>query len=626
MKKKIALLLALIIIIALTIPMIVLAEDTEPAIPENTGSIELSTLPDNSFDGMVINAYQIFSVTGNETIGWSYVIHPDFADFNYNELSSFGLIEYIYSLEDEALAHGPQIRSLTEALLAYIIDNNIVRKGFVAPPEKENIMSMWLPEEGEVHACPNITSVMISDLPLGYYLISGQVLVTEGQMMGWNNAWRLATPFIALASTNNPEHPLIVSPKVSFPNFLVSRLISSDSYAQYLGVGDILHGHIETSIPLNVDMFDNYIFNVHLLMKRPEFFESPSKLFDIDPDSIEIQIMGVGIVPKNDNNYILHGEGIKLFNCTSDNVQLPNPLSPDLTIEFNNDFLKKNKGKTLFIRYSGTINDKLGTNAGDRIWQHFNRHGFQSMAFLEFSDNPLDATSYQTIRGTLNFQLISINVYKYTGDIESLHQPIGGDTGVKFALSRSGNAQTGTYIDEEDLLIFEINSRTTLCDRAWFENYEMVYIEQEFYVLSLDQESPLSKSRVKQLIPNDKGILTIWGLPLGVYYLYETVAPDNYNQLSAPQQISIEEDEFHNGFGYIYDLKITPSVTIQKNNIFGFPMDWNIIAVQNNRSSMFPETGGIGTGIFLLIGSIIMIISGIALIIIRKKSKEKDDI
>ena len=51
--------------------------------------------------------------------------------------------------------------------------------------------------------------------------------------------------------------------------------------------------------------------------------------------------------------------------------------------------------------------------------------------------------------------------------------------------------------------------------------------------------------------------------------------------------------------------------------------EWKVIAVQNNRTSMFPETGGIGTGIFLLLGSIVMAVSGTALIVIKKTNKKK---
>ena len=119
------------------------------------------------------------------------------------------------------------------------------------------------------------------------------------------------------------------------------------------------------------------------------------------------------------------------------------------------------------------------------------------------------------------------------------------------------------------------------------------------------------------MIPNENGVVMVFGLAFEhTYYLYETNAPSGYSQLQSPIQIDTTLFDMGNGFTNVIT---NPAVFINDGNIIG-----NFIAIQNNRSSMFPETGGIGTGIFLLIGSVIMVISGIALIIKRKcQNKEK---
>ena len=84
MKKKLALLITFIMITAIAIPLMVLAENTEPEIPELTRNIRLSTNSLNSFDGQTLNAYQIFHKTGTQSTGWVYTIHDDFLAFEYN--------------------------------------------------------------------------------------------------------------------------------------------------------------------------------------------------------------------------------------------------------------------------------------------------------------------------------------------------------------------------------------------------------------------------------------------------------------------------------------------------------------------------------------------------------------
>jgi LPXTG-motif cell wall-anchored protein len=114
--------------------------------------------------------------------------------------------------------------------------------------------------------------------------------------------------------------------------------------------------------------------------------------------------------------------------------------------------------------------------------------------------------------------------------------------------------------------------------------------------------------------PSSFGFFEILGLPLGTYYLYETAAPEGYSQLAAPQEILIENDGY--GWGYT----ISPRANVPNNGFIAnewLQYIW-AVAIQNNRSSMFPETGGIGTGIYLLIGTVIMISSGTAMIIYRK--------
>ena len=152
MKMKLIIIFAIALILILAIPHVAQANDTE-----KKGSIELkiSSVPaynsegNNVFNGMTVNAYQLFRTDGSEETGWSYIIHDDFKGFKYNGLSGYDLIEYIRNLENDSITEwtdifddnnisyvrGQGMRELTEALMKYIRDNNIQRTGYTEIPK-----------------------------------------------------------------------------------------------------------------------------------------------------------------------------------------------------------------------------------------------------------------------------------------------------------------------------------------------------------------------------------------------------------------------------------------------------------------------------------------------------------
>ncbi|MBR5616858.1 MAG: isopeptide-forming domain-containing fimbrial protein [Oscillospiraceae bacterium] len=93
------------------------------------------------------------------------------------------------------------------------------------------------------------------------------------------------------------------------------------------------------------------------------------------------------------------------------------------------------------------------------------------------------------------------------------------------------------------------------------------------------------------------GTVEIRGIAPGTYYLHETAAPAGYNKLTAPVVISIAQDG-------------TVSVD-------GAAVADRIVEVENNSGSELPSTGGIGTTLFYVIGTLMM--TGAAVLMITKK-------
>lgn len=155
-----------------------------------------------------------------------------------------------------------------------------------------------------------------------------------------------------------------------------------------------------------------------------------------------------------------------------------------------------------------------------------------------------------------------IPVFKYTGTDTAL-------AGAKFILSTDPNCT-----DSTKTLKFKLNS---------------------------DNKYRYDTNGTTELASLTDGMIHIEGIKAGTYYLKETEAPKGYNLLKAIQKIEILEDG-----------SIKLNGTENTGNV----------RVQNNKGSLLPSTGGMGTTLIYLIGGALVLGSGIVLMN-KKRAKAK---
>ena len=162
------------------------------------------------------------------------------------------------------------------------------------------------------------------------------------------------------------------------------------------------------------------------------------------------------------------------------------------------------------------------------------------------------------------------------------------------------------YTGAVNLLKVDSKDQSNVLPGAVFEVYRLAtpeeIIEQAEYVttrsdifapvvkMSFHDNALLTGERVTSVTSDENGLVAIYGLPYGQYYLVEIQAPEGYNLLSGPVEFTVDASS------HIED---------------------NTLVVENISGTVLPETGGIGTGIYTASGLVLVAVS--MLLILKKK-------
>lgn len=133
------------------------------------------------------------------------------------------------------------------------------------------------------------------------------------------------------------------------------------------------------------------------------------------------------------------------------------------------------------------------------------------------------------------------------------------------------------------------------------------------------------------LTSDNNGLFTVTGLDDNKYYLKETKAPDGYNTLKDPIEFVIQATTANNQeWGGSASSAFTKLEIGLKNNKGEFEYtdgttdDGRVsMTVKNNKGSILPETGGIGTTIFYIVGVVLVLGAGVLLVTKKRMNADK---
>ena len=157
--------------------------------------------------------------------------------------------------------------------------------------------------------------------------------------------------------------------------------------------------------------------------------------------------------------------------------------------------------------------------------------------------------------------------------------------------------------------IVKTDSANKLIDGAEFKIYDAATGGNEVAVVLMDDGVTYRRARADETgvpIVVTNGQVRVVGFDNGTYYLEETVAPDGYNKLSARQKFIISDgnlDAVFNGETF---------------------STGSGVHVVNKTGSMLPETGGMGTVLFITFGTIVVLGAGVLLVTKKRMSMIED--
>ena len=114
-----------------------------------------------------------------------------------------------------------------------------------------------------------------------------------------------------------------------------------------------------------------------------------------------------------------------------------------------------------------------------------------------------------------------------------------------------------------------------------------------------------TKKDATTLVSDAEGKIAVEGLDADTYYLEETKAPGGYNKLAGPVKVEISHT--------VDDAAAHMTHTLKQDTT-----NVGEVEIENKSGTELPETGGIGTTIFYVLGSI-LVIGAVVLLITKKR-------
>lgn len=330
--------------------------------------------------------------------------------------------------------------------------------------------------------------IRIDGLDYGYYIVD-EVTNTEGD----HDAASLC-----MVNTANPDAEVTI--KSDYPS-VIKKIDEDDNDIGWNDIGDYEIGQTvpykyETHVP-DMNGYHTYYFAFHDKMDEALTFHK---------DSVQITIEGANsksyTLKNTEFNVIEGGEGETFKVEISDLKAIVDREFPE-GLNNNNE---NTYGQAITLTYNATLNDKAAEDTG--------RPGFENAVKLEFSNDPDSDGTGET--GETPWDTVVCFTYKINGTKINNHDKLLAD------------AHFRLYSDEE------------CTQEVYVKKTEAGYnVINRDSLGGTDHIGGSQPAEVVEMVSDENGVFTIFGLDQGTYWLKETDSPDGYRELLDPIEITI---------------------------------------------------------------------------------------
>lgn len=267
-----------------------------------------------------------------------------------------------------------------------------------------------------------------------------------------------------------------------------------------------------------------------------------------------------------------------------------NWLKSDGTFKFDNS----GKPNVIKITCEGVLKSK-GVAYGD--------NGNANTATLYVLPNGSTAKAQVGDRSVATAVTYSSELFKYTTE-NGVRKPLAG---AEFTIMRKG--------ETTPLAFYPSKLYAGVYYLANDENWKSDHVDNS-------DDTKKDSMKVTTLVTPADGMIIIRGLAGGEYTVTETKAPSGYNKLTAPIKMPLEQGGNATEGVTVTDVNKTLAANGSPLSTPAAFENVHVKEIENNKGTVLPETGGIGTTLFITLGALAVIGTGLFLVTNKRISKE----
>ncbi len=601
MKKVLALILSMLIIVSLAVPVVGAGDGDSTGI---TLTVKNPAGSNVSIVGKTFKAYKIFDVTfttkteDGKTVpdSISYTISNTNSWFNYittymgvntpdATTGNYASADKGITLQKTHDANVYNVIIATDKFDARAFADSLVKSNNSV---ETKIEATKISSAGVVDTITKKETAAFSGLESGYYLITSEATNSD--------AVENKETVVAAASLSNifgvnreiemkigaPDIDKVIVGADSAPN------VPNEGKGTAVNVGDTVNFKLTSVVP-DTNGYTTYKFLITDKLSTGLDLVLPAE--DASPFTVTIKNAGAD----NADVTVALSRATTAEGCTGNQWYYDNTTrTATISIAMLKDDAGKKvakypAGKAITVTYKATLN----ANALDTDVEN-------NTVNLEYSNSPYsDGTGKTTDKKTY--------VYDFEIVIDKYEKPVDPAT-----------AETAKKLQGAEFVLYKTESSGGAEVKKYYkcDNTGDNPTNNVSWVDTIDNATKVTTDA--------NGSAKFAGLDAGTYYLQETKAPTGYNPLTEDKVVIITAAYDENGklkIGNGSGTNVTPiTSTTEPSKTIGYQIEAD---VENSSGSALPETGGIGTTIFYVVGGIMMVVAVVLLVTKKKMSNKK---